>query len=204
LDGTIQKIGGGGKWKSDSRWVIWDIGDLEPGKTRDVDFLVRMGKVGRFPVEAKVVADSLAGEIKQSTVTEITGMADVRYTIVEQRRVIDVGEETEFEIRLDNEGSKDAEKVLVKVGVSENLEVTGSSGTDTPANSSTPQERRDAIFPAIASLPKGAKQTLTVRVKAKAPGNGIVSVLVTDGDVQVPKSESVRIARGAESASVPR
>jgi uncharacterized repeat protein (TIGR01451 family) len=183
---------------SPSRRIYWDVGDLDPGKKTDLHFYVRMGGIGIYRVDAWTRA---AGGLKDSRnwSTQVVGMAELQVDLKTRRRVLDVGEETVFELRLQNTGSTDANKVLVKANLTDQLVILETSGTDRNSTSSSPDQPRDAIFPEIERLPAGAKMTLSIRVKAVADGDASCKVTVAHDNVPpLERSERVRITRPVE------
>jgi uncharacterized repeat protein (TIGR01451 family) len=123
----------------------------------------------------------------------------VEFDLLARRRVLDTGEETLYEIRLENTGSIDASNVLVKAQLTEQLVVVETGGTNAPATAGSPNAPRDALFPPIERIPPGGKLTLTVRVKAVAEGVGACKVSVAHDNVPpLEHTESIRITRPVE------
>jgi uncharacterized repeat protein (TIGR01451 family) len=98
----------------------------------------------------------------------VIGMADVQITEIRERsRALDVGQETDFEIRIRNDGSVDATKLLILATLTDSLAVVNASasGTDERAKLN-PDNRGELVFPLIPKLAPDGELFLTIRVKA--------------------------------------
>jgi uncharacterized repeat protein (TIGR01451 family) len=196
--GTPYEIPADARFDEERRTLYWNIGEIEPGKPVELTFHVRMGGIGNYPVSAYTRA---AGGLKdeKSCTTQVVGLAQVEFDLLARRRVLDTGEETLYEIRLENTGSIDASNVLVKAQLTEQLVVVETGGTNAPATAGSPNAPRDALFPPIERIPPGGKLTLTVRVKAVAEGVGACKVSVAHDNVPpLEHTESIRITRPVE------
>lgn len=180
IEGTPTDFGGG-QWYADQRWVVWSVPELEPNRPMEFKFQVRMGGIGRLPVKSQLKADGGISTIDE-IVTQITGMADVKCLVTESRRILDVGEDTIYEIKLRNRGSREALNIQVMAETPEQLEIVETAGTDSEARSTTKDHRRNAIFPTIARLAPNESLDLTVRVKAVKAGSAYCKVTVQHDD----------------------
>jgi uncharacterized repeat protein (TIGR01451 family) len=101
--------------------LYWTIDQIDPGaKAMTLPFQVRMGGKGRYEVLADAVAEG-ALKVNQRINTEVKGIADVDLVVSESMRVLDVGGETTFQIRLRNYGTNEATRLLVRANLSANL-----------------------------------------------------------------------------------
>ena len=127
LNGRLEPLPPGITYKADDRSLAWRIGELEPQGQREISFGVLMGGVSLYQVKSGAAAESI--EPKYETITtHVRGMPDLRGTVTDRRRVLDVGEETVYEIRIRNNGSSDAEKVLLKVDVTDQVGIVNTTG----------------------------------------------------------------------------
>ena len=149
---------------SASRRLTWTIPQLDPKDKAEFKFKVLMGGIGRYQIDAEAKGDGLLSA-KSTLTTHVTGMADVQFEVVERTRALDVGEETDFEVRVKNNGSKDATKLLISAKVAENLEIVGASGTEEPAKVK-PNDKTELLFPPIERLAPKGEMTLSIRVRA--------------------------------------
>ena len=85
---------------------------LEPNKPQTYTFRVRYGGLGVFQVNAEAVARGGLKEVRSCS-TSVEGTALVDLNVVEDLRVLDIGQETVFKIRLRNMGTKEAHQIQV-------------------------------------------------------------------------------------------
>lgn len=190
LSGQLDKVPPETQFTAKDRRLFWPVGDLEPGKSKSLTFHVQLGGVGLFKVDASAKADGIAKE-DTSFSTHVTGMPDIKCVVVARTRVLDVGEETTYEVRLSNVGSKEATNLSVKAVLTPNLRVEETSGTDQKAKSTT-AERTDALFPAINLAPQ-ASQSLSLRVKAMKSGPAKCTVTVIYDESVTEYSTSTKV-----------
>ena len=167
---------------------------VDPGEKKTFDFKVLMGGVGRFQVDADARADGALSE-KGSLATHVTALAYLNVEVLERKQAIDIGEETEFEIRVRNSGSKDATKLLISARISDNLEYVGTSGTDKPAERD-PKDPTVLLFPTVDRLAPKGDLPLSIKVKAVKPGvaNCRISLMHDDlGNVPINRDTPLTI-----------
>jgi uncharacterized repeat protein (TIGR01451 family) len=175
------------------RQIIWNIPQLDPKADIVLPFEVRLGGVQLYQVTAEARAQApLPLADKSAISTDVTGMADVDFQVTERRRVLDVGEETDYEIRVTNHGSKEAHSLLISAELSENLEVTNASGVDDNQQAKKSPNGRDVRFPTIARLAPKGEIVLTVRVRATKPGVATCQVFLVHDEL-----ENSRLSRTA-------
>lgn len=172
----------GALWKDETRTVYWQVENLPAGESQAFKVRVLMGGVGTLDVKAGARAQGLADSF-QTMVTNIMGIPHVRFTVSEPRGVLDVGEETEYQIRLVNDGTAEARDIAVKARFSDHLQVLSVSGADAKAPVAQQPTDGVAILPSVPSLPPGAEVTLGVHVKAIKEGTGSCEVLVSHKDL---------------------
>ncbi len=121
VSGRLVKVPPEGRYDSTTRRLSWALDLLEPGKPVVFPFQVRMGGIGSYDVIAEAVAEGRS-KAKDRKNTDVKGIADVDLVVSESKRVLDVGGETTFQIRLRNYGTKEATNLLVTANLSSNLE----------------------------------------------------------------------------------
>src|SRR5262249_29492887 len=122
---------GGATWDPSSGKLLWKVPQIEPGEKEGarLTFQVRSGGVGVYQVGAVARADG-GLNASQSFKTNVLGLADFEFEIVERRRVVDVGDTTAFQIRIKNVGTKEATRILVSAEYSKNIQpLETSNGT---------------------------------------------------------------------------
>ena len=115
--------------------------------------------------------------------TRIEGVASLALTIQDRDDPVEVGQETLYEIRVANEGSKDATNVVVTCDLPTGMKVKGIRG---PVNYSTKNAR--ITFGSLATLPKGKATVYQVIVTATAGGSQRLKAQVTSDSVREPLS----------------
>ncbi|HEX8203723.1 MAG TPA: hypothetical protein VF590_24820 [Isosphaeraceae bacterium] len=150
------------------RRLLWAVSRLEPGEHREFDFQVRLDEIKPYRVYASAAAaGGLTGQA--DCTTDVAGLADVRIVdVLERSRALDVGDQTDFEVRIKNYGSKEATRLLVRAFVSENLQVVQTAGTEDDAKRN-PDNPTEIIFPFIDRLAPDSELVLSIRVKALKP-----------------------------------
>jgi uncharacterized repeat protein (TIGR01451 family) len=202
--GRLESLPEGATWDRSNRWLSWKLAELEPNRPVVLSFAVKMGGIQFYKVEAQADA---AGDLKvnEHFSTSVTGMPDVRFTISEPRRVIDVGQATTFEVRVKNHGTKEAGHLNLKGKVSEHLQIEEVTGADGSSHPGSPQAPTDFDFPTIERLAAGAEQVLTVRVKGLKKGFATCHLTLTydgtiqEGPIQIDQTAPVRVTDAAEA-----
>lgn len=175
-----------------SRRLTWDIPHLDAKERQDLDFKIVTGGIGLYHINAEAKSGLLSA--KANFDTDVAGMADVRFDIVERLRAIDVKEETTFEVNVKNYGLKEANNLLVSAKLSGQLKVVDATGTEKePEATATRDEVR---FPVIDRLGAGQELHLTIKVVADKPGAGVCQVTIVhddNGDIKLNKESHVRV-----------
>jgi uncharacterized repeat protein (TIGR01451 family) len=150
------------------RRLLWAVPRLEPNERREFDFQVRLEGIQRYRVYASAAAaGGLSGQA--DCTTDVAGLADVRIVdVLERSRALDIGDQTDFEVRIKNYGSKEASRLLIGAKVSENIEVVQTAGTEDDARKN-PANPSEIVFPVIDRLAPDAELVLTIRVRALKP-----------------------------------
>lgn len=193
------------RYDRESRILQWNVEDLPTGESRAFTVRVRMTEVGKLLVKSRVSASGLAS-VYQPKSTEVVGMPNVRFTVNEPRGVLDVGEETEYKIRLVNNGSAEAREVKVSAQFSDHFQVLAVSGANgkPPTEAQPSPDGRLAVLPFIEALPPGPEGvTLSVRVRAVKEGTGSCEVSVSHKDLDVGE-RTTRVTRVTPASGLQR
>jgi uncharacterized repeat protein (TIGR01451 family) len=180
LSGRLQTLPPGALFNRETRKLTWAKPQLDAGEKATLSFQVRMGGVGLYSLAAEARAEGVALE-KDVFQTDVSGLADVSFDVVEKRRVIDVDGTTAFLIRVMNNGTKEATKLSISAVLSKNVKVTATSGTETPAKGN--EEVDSVIFPQIERLGVGKSIELGILVQATAPGMATCRVYLVHDDL---------------------
>lgn len=196
----------GAAWDSSGRRIRWLIPTLEP-KSQPVEltFQVRLGGVGMFQVNAEAISRSLKQHATCST--SVKGNADLTLAVTESLRILDIGQETVFQIRVKNRGTKEATKILVHAAFSNQLVPLETSTLNTVGQSEEQAKldttKNELFFPVIERLAPGADMTLEMKVKARAIGVGNCHVYLTHDDLEGGKLEGVATTKVTGPPSQP-
>ncbi len=171
----------GGRVAADGT-IEWFVGQLAPGETTRFNVTLRARQLGDFTHQAGVVSEHGAQKAAELP-TRIEGVASLALTIQDRDDPVEVGQETLYEIRVANEGSKDAKNVVVTCDLPAGMKVKGIRG---PVTYSTKNGR--VVFGSLATLPTGKATVYQVIVTATAGGSQRLKAQVTSDSVREPLS----------------
>jgi uncharacterized repeat protein (TIGR01451 family) len=140
------------------------VDQIDPGaKPLRFAFQVRMGGSGDYEVHSEAIGE---GGIKAAArkTTEVVGMPDVDLVVSENKRVVDVGGKTTFQITLRNYGTKDASQLVVMARLSDNLKFVkaGGGGSDVDIKRN---DKGDQVMFQIPKLGFGKEMLLGILVQ---------------------------------------
>jgi uncharacterized repeat protein (TIGR01451 family) len=161
----------GSRYTSNDRNLRLMIPRVEPKERADYEFRVQLGGVGLFKLAAAAKAPTSDRPLESSAVytTDIQGMADVRVKAVERNRIHDVGDIVEFEISLENMGTKEASQVVLSAELTSNLKIEETDHEGEEQAKFDPKTGR-LLFPTISRMAPGGQQRLLIRARALEPG----------------------------------
>jgi len=167
---------GEGELDESGRQVTWSIGALRPGAVKELEFQCVLGSAGANQLEITARANS--GLIARDTaITLVEALADLKLTVNDPQGPVPVGEESAYEIRVTNRGTKAAEDVRVFAFFSEGIEPVGIEGGRAKV------ETGQVIFQPINRLEAGQELQLQIRARADVEGNHIFRVEVECADL---------------------
>ncbi|MBN1590701.1 MAG: DUF11 domain-containing protein [Pirellulales bacterium] len=174
-----------------TRTVQWALAELPTGKTGTVQLTTLPVEIGRHAVQFRGTADkALAVEEKEQI--SVDGITALRFEVVDVKDPIEVGAETVYEIRVLNQGSKEATHVVLEAMIPRGLDVVAAEGPDGPMNRN---QGNHVVFDPLSRLSPKADVTYRVRVKGREPGDQRISVRLMAAELQGPvtKEESTRV-----------
>lgn len=156
----------GGRHDYATRSIEWFVGTLAPGETKEVSYKCLAIQAGQH--NHVVVAAGQRGLKAESTVeTTVEGIAAILLEVVDIDDPVEVGADTAYEIRVTNQGSREATNVEIHALVPREMQVRGGQG---PTNYRT--DGQEVIF---APLPKLAPRADAIyRVFVRGVGVGDV------------------------------
>jgi uncharacterized repeat protein (TIGR01451 family) len=180
----------GTRWESSTGKLLWKVPQVEPGEkeTAKLTFQVRMGGVGFYQVGAVARADGGLND-SASFNTDVHGLADLEFDVIERRRVVDIDDTTAFQIRIKNVGTKEATRILVSARYSKNIKpLETSNGTDDRTEAKFNPSKQLIAFPAIDRLAPGKEVVLGIKVQAVDQGQAKCKVSLMHDDMNEKES----------------
>jgi RNA polymerase sigma factor (sigma-70 family) len=107
-------------------------------------------------------------EAREREAIDVTGIADVDLVVSERKRVLDIGGQTTFQIRLRNYGTKDATHLIVTAKLSPNLEFVKADGPSQDVYVNYSPQENAVMFQRIDKL--GPSKEIVLGVVAKVTG----------------------------------
>ncbi len=174
-----------------TRTVSWALAELPPNETGSVQVTTMPVAMGQQRVRFEGAADR-AMAVKYEHPVEIDGIAAIRFELVDLEDPIEVGGETTYEIRVFNQGSKEATNLKVTAALPAGLKPIGAEG---PGGLQGRLEGDTIVFEPLGQLAPKVETTYRIRVKGATPGDQRMSVQLTTNEIQTPvtKEESTRV-----------
>jgi uncharacterized repeat protein (TIGR01451 family) len=144
----------------------WTLDSINPELEQSAAMKCSLSAPGANRVQINATADSDL-TATTTTVTLVDSVANLVMDVKSPEGPVPVGEETTYEVRLRNRGTKAAEGVEVFVYTSNGIEPTCAEGGASQLGAG------EVVFSPIASLAPGAETILKVRVRADMGGNHV-------------------------------
>ncbi len=174
-----------GQYDPSRHSVHWSLAQLSAGATGKVALTLLPVQEGEQAIMLDARAD-LGVVAKGERQLSVEGFSELSFSITNPGGPIELGSETNYEIKVNNSGSKADSNVRVQVLLPPGLELIssdGDAGTD---------GRGLIAFQPKSTLSPGSEQAYRIRVRGVAPGTHIVkAVVVSDlATTPVTKEES--------------
>ncbi len=169
-----------GYYEEATRTVRWRLEELPVNETGSVELLT-------MPVEAGQQAIKLRGTAQKGLVVEkeqpvlVDGSENIQYQVTSTVNPVAIGDETTYEVRVTNQGSKAAANVRLAVLLPPELQPLSAEG---PTRHGLDANR--VVFDGLARLEPKAETVYRVRVKALRPGDLRVHFQLLSDDMQTP------------------
>lgn len=167
----------GGTFDSNSGTVTWFVGHLEADQVAQLKLQLQATELGQF--EHQVIASSEHGLVaKAGSITNVEGSAALAMEIQDLEDPVEVGQETAYEIRISNTGSKAAEKVGLTFELPSGLELI-------KVQSATEHLSKNGLilFNDLAELAPGKTAIYRVHVRGKSEGSQRVRARLTSDSI---------------------
>jgi len=178
-------------YDSQTRTVQWALAELPSGETGTVQLTTLPVEMGRHTLQLQTTAEK-ALSVKEEEQILVDGIAAIRFEVVDVRDPIEVGGETVYEIRVLNQGSKEATQVCVAAELPPGLQVVAAEGPDGLGNR---VQGNHLVFEPLPRLSPKVDVTYRIRVAGRQPGDQRIRVQLTAAELQSPvsKEESTRV-----------
>ena len=171
----------GGKLDPQSGNVGWTVGTMRPGEVRRFQLQCMLGSTGAN--QLKILSQAAGGLSAAADVTtQVEALADLKLIVNDPQGPIAVGEETLYQVRIVNRGTKQAEQINVIVFFSDGIEPLAVDGGRADV-----QIDRVVLEP-IRALEAGREKTYKITARATSGGDHVFRIEV---DCVDPKSRLV-------------
>lgn len=163
--------------------VVWNLGTLAVGETRQVSLTVAGDQPGVLEDAASAVA--VCAEGAASAKTEIVGIAAILLECVDQTDPVEIGQQTTYQITVTNQGSKDGTNIVIRCTLPEQEQLVSADG---PTKAKA--EGKTVAFEPLPTLAPKASQVYRVQVKGVAAGDVRFQVVLTSDQMTAPVQET--------------
>ncbi|MBL9090896.1 MAG: DUF11 domain-containing protein [Planctomycetaceae bacterium] len=178
-----------GEYDQETHSVRWLLEELPPQQRGTVSLTALPVEPGQQLFRVESSADRGISARKEESVL-VEGVASIVFQVGDTVDPIEVGGETEYEILVANQGSKEATNVQLTVTLPEGIKAVDAEG---PAKYSA--AGRQIQFQALPQLPAKSETTFVVRAQCLKPGDHRCLVQLTSDDMKLPvtKEEGTQV-----------
>jgi hypothetical protein len=182
---------GGGRHDFASRAVVWFLGNLEPGQSKDITLDLVAVNPGEYKNKATVTA-ARGLRAEGELLTRLEGLPGLLMELVDVDDPVEVGRDDSYEIRVANTGTKTETNLQLTCTIPEKMEFRAARG---PAGVTAKVEGREVTFSPLPRLAPRADVIYRVTVNCKAPGDLRFQARMRADDLEQPvlREESTRV-----------
>jgi uncharacterized repeat protein (TIGR01451 family) len=183
------KANNAGHYDPQAHAVVWSLEELPPEETGTVLLTAIPVEPGEQMLRAEGRAkQNLTAEDVQRTVVE--GLAALLFEVIDVADPIEVKGETQYQIRVMNQGSKSADNVRLAALLPPELEFVSADGPTRNAN-----KGQQVIFEPLSRLAPKADAAYRIVVRGVKPGDVRMTIQLEADDLEQPimKEESTRV-----------
>lgn len=170
----------GGKYDERNRTVTWFIGSVRPEEKVDLSLKLKPVTLGDFAHIARAISEH--GAVAEATAdTRIEGTASLVLEVLDLDDPVETGRETAYEVRVRNEGSKEAQNVGMSFELPPGVKLINAKGP-----SQHIAESGLVVFRALPALEAGKTAIFQIHVKGSEEGNHRVRARLTSDSIQEP------------------
>jgi uncharacterized repeat protein (TIGR01451 family) len=170
----------GGKYDETTRTVTWFVGSVSPKESIDLSLKLKPVALGDFSHVARAVSEH--GAVAEANVaTRIEGTASLVLEVLDLDDPVEIGRETAYEVRVRNEGSKQAQNVGLSVELPNGVKLINIKGpTQHIAESGL------VVFKALETLEPGKTAIFQIHIQGADEGNHRVRARLISDSIQEP------------------
>ena len=178
-----------GKYDENTHAVYWSLAELNSGLTANVELTTVPTEPGNQDLKFEAVSD-LDQSANAICKLNVEHLVDVFFDIDDVVDPIEIGSDTEYRLRIVNQGTKTATNVQLQVDFPSGIQPTAVEG-----KINNEIRGQQIAFQPITSLNPGDQIEIMIRGQGITAGDHRISVnLVADGrEVNVSKQESTRV-----------
>jgi len=169
--------------KPEAGKLIWSLGDLTPGESEKVTFVLKPSTIGSM--ESSSSASALCAKALTKAVTDIRGIPAILLECVDQADPIEVGGREAYKITVTNQGTAEGTNIVVRCTLGAEQEFASASG---PTQETV--EGQVVTFAPLKSLEPKARATYKVVVKALKAADARFAVSLTSDQLKTPVEET--------------
>jgi uncharacterized repeat protein (TIGR01451 family) len=166
-----------------SRSVEWQLGTLQPGQSRIVSVQLRARTAGDWINKATARADRGLEKTAEATV-HVEGVPALLLEVVDIDDPLEVGAETDYEIRVNNQGTSPVTGIAIRGVLPAGLDFVRAEGP-----TSAHQHDREVVYEPLPKLAAKADAVYRIRVKAMQPGDWRFQAYLTSDSLTKPVLE---------------
>jgi len=178
-----------GYYEERTHRVLWNLEELPAGETGEVEVVLMPVALGQQKI--LVAARTAAGLSDQvAHAVEVEGLAALAFEVADSEDPVEVGGESEYVIRVANQGTKPAGGVRVVATLLGDLEPVDARG---PAPHRV--DNLSIVFEPLAKLAPSEEALYRIRVRGRREGDQRVQVQLTSDEQPAPitKEETTRV-----------
>ena len=170
----------GGKFNRDDQTIEWFVGTLEPEQIRRFRVTLLATRSGEGKHQVGVISEHGKMTLAEHNTT-VEGSADLKLRLATSARQVRTGENTIFQVRIDNNGSSPATSVGLSCELPAGLELLDVSGP-----SEFIADNGVIIFRSLPSLEAGKSATFAISTRCLRAGNHKLRVRVASESISEP------------------
>lgn len=178
-----------GSYDPTTHSVQWLLAELPVGQTGAAELVVKPIAAGSNELVC-AVRDDLGVSAEQRLAIQVEGISALHFQVADTKDPLPVGSETIYEIRVINQGTKEATNVQVVATLPQGLRALAGEGP--VANTVNGNE---VLFGKLPQLAPKAEAVFRIRAQAVAAGDQRARVQILSDDIRLPitKEESTQV-----------